>query len=335
MFGGANVDGARGKWPTIKKVIIETKADVWMMQETKCETRTLKKLDKFILYEHLRSEGGGGGLAFFARKDLNPALLRDGGDEADTITVDIHVQKMTISCTNAYGPQETAKTKTKDDFWKYLDDDAKRADKDGKGFLLQGDMNSWLGPKMIPGDKRKQNNNGKRFAMFVKSNNLTVVNSLSICEGLITRSRMRQGKLIQSTIDFYVVCQRVLPYVTHMKIDSDKKYNLTNFKPVSKGRKAIDADHVPLILKIDLKISPSKPEKIEILNFKNLDGLKKFLSSTEENDDFSRCFSNGNKDLKQVSQWKQVYEKKCKQSFPKIRIKSKKIQSSNADKLIN
>ena len=39
--------------------------------------------------------------------------------------------------------------------------------------------------------------------------------------------------------------------------------------------------------------------------------------------------------MKQVLQWKQVFDKKCKQSFPKICIKSKKIRSSKADMLIN
>ena len=64
-----------------------------------------------------------------------------------------------------------------------------RSDNEGKGFILQGDLNAWLGKKIIKNDPRDQNKNGKLMEDFVERNELTVVNSLSICKGLITRSR--------------------------------------------------------------------------------------------------------------------------------------------------
>ena len=79
-----------------------------MMQETKCGPKDLNKLDDFITYEHHRSYEGGGELAISAMRDLNPALVRDGGDHVESPTVDIHVRNITILCTNAYGPQENA-----------------------------------------------------------------------------------------------------------------------------------------------------------------------------------------------------------------------------------
>ena len=66
---------------------------------------------------------------------------------------------------------------------------------------------------------------------------LTIVNSLPLCEGLITRMRVKDGKAETSILDFFVVCSRVLPYVSRMKIDDDKKYILTNYKPARKGEK--------------------------------------------------------------------------------------------------
>ena len=48
---------------------------------------------------------------------------------------------------------------------------------DGKGFILQGDLNSWLGNKIIPIDPRKQNENGKLMEAFLLRNHLAVVNS--------------------------------------------------------------------------------------------------------------------------------------------------------------
>ena len=55
VFGGANVDGARGKWGTIVKAIIDSRVDVWMMQETKCAEGEMKNPHEFITYEHHRS----------------------------------------------------------------------------------------------------------------------------------------------------------------------------------------------------------------------------------------------------------------------------------------
>ena len=258
IFGGVNVDGARGKWGTVKRVVKNTGVSVWMMQETKVSQEGSLKLDGFITYEHLRNDSEGGGLALSARTELSPALVNDGGEEVEAITVDIHVKNMTISITNAYGPQEYEKIEKKNAFWSYLHNEAQRAESNGKGFLLQGDMNSWLGPKIIPGDKRAQNKNGKMFEDFIKTNNLIVLNSLPFCKGLTTRARKYNGKLVESTIDFYVVCQHVLPFVTRMEIDSDKKYILTNYNNVRYGGKSIDADHSTMVVELSITVTPEK-----------------------------------------------------------------------------
>ena len=64
---------------------------------------------------------------------------------------------MAISITSAYGPQESAKSETKWLFWNHLNDEAKKAKSYGKGYVLQGDLNSWLGPNILPHDVHKQN----------------------------------------------------------------------------------------------------------------------------------------------------------------------------------
>ena len=68
----------------------------------------------------------------------------------------------------------------KDMFWQFLDEEAKRAEHEGKGVILQGDLNSWLGQKYIQKDPRKQNENGKLMADFIETNHLTVVNGLNL-----------------------------------------------------------------------------------------------------------------------------------------------------------
>ena len=73
VFGGANEDGARGKWETIVK---DSRAAILMMQTTKCVEGVRKKPHGFITYEHHRSGVGGGRLAICAKTDLSPVLVR-------------------------------------------------------------------------------------------------------------------------------------------------------------------------------------------------------------------------------------------------------------------
>ena len=110
----------------------------------------------------MRSEKtAGGGILLAIVKDLSPALVRDGGHHVEAITVDINVKKMQITCVTAYGPQEKDTSEKKDSFWQYLEEDAMSANTEGKGFMLRGDLNAWLGSKLLPNDPRQQNENGR------------------------------------------------------------------------------------------------------------------------------------------------------------------------------
>ena len=142
---GNNIAGARSKWALVKRWIRMKSPAILTLQETKFQVAGRHKIDGYIVYEHLRSEKtAGGGILMAIVKDLNPALVRDGGVDVEALTVDINVKKMQISCTTAYGPQEKDSKIKKDNFCQYLDEEAKRADEEGKGFILQGDLNSYV-----------------------------------------------------------------------------------------------------------------------------------------------------------------------------------------------
>ena len=329
---GINPDGAKSKWTTIKKLVRDTNATILTMQETKSGQTGLLKLNDFFVYEHTRKNNDGGGVALCARKELCPAFVRDGGEDAETVTVVVNLKDIAISVTSAYGPQETATVERKTKFWKYCNEEADRAKDEGKGFILQGDLNSFLGPDMLPGDVHPQNRNGKLFATFLANNKLTCVNSLDITEGLITRSRKVLNDIKESTIDFFVVCERVRPYVTNMKIDNHKQHTLTNYKS---GEDSVDSDHLPLIMKVNLETVQQKKEKIEILDFNNKEQQQTFKRNTSQTDDFTNCFKGPETILEQCEKWITTLKSQCEKSFRKIRIRPKRIQPSSADKLIN
>ena len=94
-----------------------------------------------------------------------------------------------------------------------------------------------------------------------------VVNYLSLCEGLVTRSRKRLGKLEESVLDFFIVCHLVLPFIKRMVIDVDKRYILTNYKAIKMGGKARDSDHATEYLDLDLRFGKERPQRRELWNF--------------------------------------------------------------------
>ena len=227
------------------------------------------KFENYDVFELVReSQDGGGGLAIGCLKDLQAVWVRAGDDEVEALSVDIFVKNKKIRCCVAYGCQESDREERKNAFWDYLDEEVMLADQSEAGFILHMDGNLWAGENIIPGDPRKQNKNGRKFQTFLEEHpNLTVVNSLPLCEGLITRSRKKDEKSENSVLDFFVVCNRVLPFIMQMKIDEEKKYVLTNFTRVKTDGKATDSDHNTQYMDLDLEIEPVKPERREIFNF--------------------------------------------------------------------
>ena len=212
-FLGVNAAGINSKKTSFKKVISDLNPSVFFIEETKNKETGKLKVDNYIVFEKVRDNGGGGGgVAIGCVKDLHPALVRAGGDDVEALSIDIFLKNMKIRCCVAYGPQENELVEKKNAFWIFLDEEVFAAKNAGNGFILQCDGNLWAGKGIIPGDPRAQNKNGKLFEEFLSRNSLTVVNSLPLCEGLITRRRLKNGISEESILDFFVVCSIVLPY---------------------------------------------------------------------------------------------------------------------------
>ena len=146
------------------------------------------------------------------------------------------------------------------------------AQENDAGFILQMDGNLWAGPEIIKDDPIPCNNNGKLFKEFLsKFPHLKVVNSLELCEGLITRKRISAKRLEIAVLDFFVVCAQVLPFVVKMVIDEDKQYVLSNYSTGSGKNDKKDSDRNTEILDLDLNMPEVRTERRQLFNFKNKD----------------------------------------------------------------
>jgi hypothetical protein len=154
--------------------------------------------------------------------------------------------------------------------------------------------------------------------------NLTVVNALSVCEGLMTPTRIKEGNAEKSVLDFFVVCSRVLPSITKMVIDEKKDHILTNYTQAQKGCKAVESDHFTEYLDINLQLISEKPDRNEIFNFKDPESQLKFKYITTNTNKFSNCFDNDDPLQKQIENWRGALKSSCYESFKRVRINKKK-----------
>ena len=115
-----------------------------------------------------------------------------------------NIDNFKIRCVGAYSPQESDKVdrKTK---WAKLGNAVENATLSESGFILQMDGNLRAGQEIKPQGPHSINNNGKLFKKFLEENNhLTVVNSLNLCSGLITRRRQTVHRVERSC--FRLLC---------------------------------------------------------------------------------------------------------------------------------
>ena len=184
----------------------------------------------YHIYQLNRQTREGGGIAIGVDKSLDPVWINEGNDDIELLNVEVDFSGFKVRCVCGYGPQENASLEKKQNFWTQLSLEVEGANDAETGIIIQMDGNLWAGQELIKGDPNKMNNNGRHFKNFLEKNkHLTVVNSLSMCEGLITRCRITKIKKEKSVLDFYLVCDRVLPFVTRMLVDEKKQYVLSSY----------------------------------------------------------------------------------------------------------
>ena len=273
------------------------KAKIFFVQEVKEEISNLRSKymkDNFHLFELVRKEQrmAGGGLLIGVDKELVALQVRQGDDEVECLSVVVSVGGAAIRAVCGYGPQRGDPEGRKQGYWEYLEKEVENAEKNCEILIIQMDSNCYAGCKLIPNDPNQQNENGQFLDCFMKKNpTLTIVNSLSICEGLITHQRKTVHREETAVLDIFIVCARALPFIQKMKVDENGEFQLTNFHGTQKNQKTTHSDHNCIILNCNFSIPDMKPERSEPFNFKNTDGQQLFSTATTNTNKFSNCFS--------------------------------------------
>ena len=199
------------------------------------------------------------------------------------------------------------------------------------------DGNCHLGKDILKEDPNEQHINGKLFCEFLeRMPHLTVINTLALCEGSITRMRKTTRGVEKSILDLFVTSQLVLPFITRMVIDEKREHALTNYSTVKSMGRVVESDHNVESLEGDLIFSPVKQERVNMIDFKNRDAQMTFKNLTSNTDAFSKCFENNLSFEEQASKWRKVLDDHFHKSFKKIRITNKiKKKSSEIQDLMD
>jgi hypothetical protein len=108
----------------------------------------------------------------------------------ECLAVEAWVDDFPVRIVTAYGPQMSDTVERKQKFWDFLELEVRKAEQDGAGFILQMDSNCNFGQDIIENDINEQNQNGRFFENFTdRVPQLSLINSLPLCDGLITRMR--------------------------------------------------------------------------------------------------------------------------------------------------
>ena len=153
---------------------------------------------------------------------------------------------------------------------------------------------------------------------------------MDICKGKITRERKTVKGTEKSILDFFIVCDQMLPYIQRMRVDEERKHSLTRY---GVGNELVkESDHNLLILDINMKIENETVQKVEVYNLKNLSRLNSFKEDLDQSDELSTITESHNKNLKKVGKaWFHLLKRKIGLHFKKIRVSKKKVKTKIYD----
>ena len=336
---GINAAGIKCKIKSFDDVLGRLKPHIWMVQETKLkphENIQCGALGDYQVFSLSRQKSQGGGVAIGVNKMFESTLIREGDDDTEVISVLVVVGNIPIRVIAAYGVQENALKEKKDKFWDFIENEVREAEQNGEGIIIEMDGNLHAG-ELVKNDPNPQNVNGKLFLQFLRRNGtLAVVNSMNICEGVITRQRQLESKLEQAVLDFYIVNDKVAPFIKRMVVDENKEYCLSNFAQQKKNKKVIESDHNGLILDVSLKFSQKKPERHTMFNLKNKECQQLFNLETNTNEELIECFESELPFEIQSKNWLKRFNNILYKCFKRVRIcENKKKNESTQNSMLS
>ena len=159
-FVGINSAGLTSKLESFDVLLSNLGPSVFFLQETKFRMNGKVKTTNsanYHIYELVRKNRAGGGIAIGVEKLLDPAWINVGKEGVELLTVGINLSGFKVRCVCGYGPQENDSSELKNNFWTQLGLEVDDALDNETGLIIEMDGNLWAGPQLIPGDPNEIN----------------------------------------------------------------------------------------------------------------------------------------------------------------------------------
>ena len=91
---------------SFNKLISEQQPSIFFVEEAKFRSEGKLKLHNYKVFELVRENNCGGGIALGVKCEKNPFWVGDGGQDVEALSILISVKAMKIRCCVAYGCQE-------------------------------------------------------------------------------------------------------------------------------------------------------------------------------------------------------------------------------------
>ena len=137
---------------------------------------------------------------------------------------------------------------------------------------------------------------------------------------MITRKRDFDSRTEKAVLDFFIINEKMRPFLRKMLIDENREYTLSNFVQMKKNQNVIETDHNGLLVEMNINVSERKPEREEMFNLKNKACQEAFKEATENNQQLLKCFDNNLSIEIQSKQWNKVFKSVLHKCFRKVRI---------------
>ena len=99
---GSNSAGLLNKKESFIRNISLFNPGVYFVQETKVPRKGKIKISDYVIFEHVRKSGGGGGLLTAVHKNLNPVSVSNDCEE-EVLVVQAEILDKKVRFINAYG----------------------------------------------------------------------------------------------------------------------------------------------------------------------------------------------------------------------------------------
>ena len=321
---GCNAAGLKQKKQSLWSKIEKFQAGCVFIQETKLYRKGQITLPNLQVFEQVRTGKKGGGLLLAIHQNLDPVLIFEGDDDVELIVVQGHIGSQNIRFINAYGPQEDEQYEKVLGFYQKLEEEIVQAINSNCFVMMECDANAKLGYEVIKNDPNPQSKNGSLLMSLVQRNNLVVVNSTDLCSGLITRHKVTKTKEEKAVLDYVIVCDKLYAHVSHMVINEDRNDVLTKYASKKGIEKIVKSDHNLLVCSFDIILNHIvKKPRVEIFNFKDVEGQKKFLLETSKNK-LAKSFDHSTDVNTNANKFHKTLMKLIHKCFKKVRVLPKR-----------